>query len=142
MPRMIADHVLARQARLSGRDFFWSRTRRGLVQGGLGSQRTSAGFRQLLWARALLQLLEVRLPLSELCMGLRQERRLLSRLECQQRLAGLHSVPLSDQHLLDAATHARTDRDRARLDGPAPLVGLAFEVHAVPAVTERKQRTH
>ncbi len=76
----------------------------------------------LLGTRTVLELLERRRRLIELRLGHEALGGQIGGLELDEGLPGVDVVPLLHQDRLDPPADARTDGDRPRLDGSAPLV--------------------
>src|SRR5262245_11346646 len=132
--RLVDRDLLRGEPGLGARELLGARLRRGLLQRGLRALRARLRRRDLLGARPRLELVERRLGHRELRLGLLQLRRPVAGLEHDDPIAALDPVALLDQYLLHAPAGARAERDRARLDGAAPLVRRGRQPVAVPAV--------
>ena len=85
------------------------------------------------------ELLQRPLRLRQLSLGDQALRGQVALLQRDDGLAGGDHVPLADVHLLDAAADARSDLDRPRFHGTAPLERRARLTQAVDAVAAERQ---
>src|SRR5262249_54508420 len=135
--RLVGGDLRGVEPRLRRRDLLGPCAGDRLLQRRLRAQRTRLRRLDLLGPRAGLELVERRLRLRERGLGLRELRGPVGGLEHDERLAGLDLIAFLDRELLDAAARAAAERDRARLDGTAPLERLVRELVAVVRVPAR-----